>query len=79
VKTIAGGTGNDTITLGAAAVNASINLGSGTDVLTLGNFNNTATIGGIETITGGSLADNITLAARSPPACRSISAPARIR
>ena len=40
-----GGTGADTITLGAAANNASINLGGGNDTLTFGNFSNTATVG----------------------------------
>ena len=43
-ETVTGGSGNDSITLGAAASNASIDLGAGNDALTLGAFANTATI-----------------------------------
>ena len=53
VGTLIGGTGADTITLGTAAGNASINLGAGNDTLTFGNFTNTATVANTETIIGG--------------------------
>ena len=49
---IDGGNGDDTITLGAAAVAASIDLAAGNDTLTLGNFANAATIANVETIAG---------------------------
>jgi hypothetical protein len=61
VETIMGGTGSDTITLGTAAVGASIDLGTGTDSLTLGAFTDTATVATTSVIIGGSGADNITL------------------
>ena len=61
VETLIGGTGDDTITLGAAAASASIDLGAGNDTLTFGNFANSATVANVETITGGTGADTITL------------------
>ena len=61
VETLIGGSANDTITLGAAASKASIDLGAGTDTLTFGKFANTATVSNVETIVGGSLADTLTL------------------
>ncbi len=59
--TLIGGTGADTITLGAVATNASIDLGAGNDTLTFGNFTNSATVANTETITGGTGADTVTL------------------
>jgi Ca2+-binding RTX toxin-like protein len=47
--------------LGTAAISASIDLGAGSDVLTLGNFANSATISNAETIIGGTGADTVTL------------------
>ena len=76
IETLIGGTGADTITLGAAATNASIDLGAGSDTLTFGNFTNTATVANTETITGGTGTDTITLATALTTAMRSISAPA---
>ncbi len=111
VGTLIGGTGNDTITLGTVAKNASISLGAGSDItglangansrhgrrtptpspapdrqrhhlrsprrcptsmsidlgagsnkLTLGNFANTGTVTNVNTLVGGTGADTITLA-----------------
>ena len=61
IGTLLGGTGADTITLGAAVANVSIDLGAGSDVLTFGNFTNTATVANTETITGGTGNDTVTL------------------
>ena len=61
VGTLIGGTGGDTITLGTAASNASIDLGAGSDTLTFSNFANTATVANADTITGGSGNNTITL------------------
>ncbi len=61
LESISGGTGNDTITLGAAQTSGSINLGAGTDSLTLANGTNILTVSNTETITGGTGADTITL------------------
>jgi Ca2+-binding RTX toxin-like protein len=61
VTTLVGGTANDTITLGAAAVNVSIDLGTGSDVLAFGNFTNTATVANTETISGGTGNDTVAL------------------
>jgi Ca2+-binding RTX toxin-like protein len=57
------------ITLAAAADHAVVDLGAGTDRLTLGNFANTATIANVETIVGGSLADLVTLTSALTSAC----------
>ena len=73
--TLIGGSGPDTITLGAAAANASIDLGGGNDILTFGNFANSATVANTETVTGGSGADTVTLGTALTAASRSISAP----
>ena len=61
VGTLIGGTGADTITLGTAIANGSIDLGAGNDVLTFGNFANSATVANTETITGGTGNDTVTL------------------
>ena len=61
VDTLIGGTGNDTISFTGILSNASVDLGGGTDVLTLGDLGNTVTIGGTETITGGAGDDTVTL------------------
>ena len=45
-----------------ALSNASIDLGAGNDTLTFGNFTNTATVANVETITGGTGNDSVTLA-----------------
>ena len=50
------------MTLSAAAASASIDLGAGNDTLTLGNFANSATVSNVETLTGGTGADTVTLA-----------------
>ncbi len=60
VETLTGGSAADTITLGAAATNATIDLGVGSDKLTLGNFANDLTVTNVETLTGGNLADTVT-------------------
>jgi VCBS repeat-containing protein len=63
-ETITGGTGADTVTLGAAQASGSINLGAGTDTLLLSSAgNNKLTVSNTETITGGTLNDAITLGA----------------
>ncbi len=51
----------DTITLGAAISKGSIDLGSGSDKLTLGKFANNLTVTNVESIVGGELADTVTL------------------
>ena len=48
---------------GGAVSNASVDFGTGSDTLTLGNFANTLTISSAGTITGGTGADTITLGA----------------
>ena len=61
VETLIGGTGADTITLGAAITHGSIDLGSGADTLTFGNFTDSVTLINVETIAGGSGSDTVTL------------------
>ncbi|NBX20631.1 MAG: hypothetical protein EBR58_04295, partial [Betaproteobacteria bacterium] len=64
IDTIMGGTGADTITISSQLTDVSntlIDLGSGTDSLTLGNFANTGTIANIESVTGNSGVDQVTL------------------
>src|SRR6202008_2200077 len=53
--------GVDTITLGTAMSNGSVDLGTAADKLTFGAFANTAPVAHLESIVGGSLADTITL------------------
>ena len=62
VNTLIGGAGNDAVTLGTAAANASIDLGAGSDKLTLANATNTAAVANVETLVGGTGNDTITLA-----------------
>src|SRR5436190_473053 len=63
VDTLTGGSGADAITLGAAfTTNHTIDLGSGSDKLTLASVANTGTLTNVETLTGGSAADVITIA-----------------
>jgi VCBS repeat-containing protein len=63
-ETITGGTGADTVTLGAAQASGSMNLGGGTDTLMLSSAgNNKLTVSNTETITGGTSNDAITLGA----------------
>ncbi len=51
----------DTVTLGTVLTTSdSVNLGSGADKLTLGDFGNTGSIANVETLIGGSDADIIT-------------------
>ena len=72
---INGTAGNDTITLPNAVTNASIDLGAGSDMLTLANGTNVATVANTETLIGGAGDDTITLGPpRSTP--RSICVPA---
>lgn len=62
VETLVAGAGNDTVTLGAAAVGATYNLAGGTDTLQLsGTGNNNVTVNAIETVLGGSSDDTITM------------------
>ncbi len=64
VETITGGTGDDTVTLSAAATGLTIDLGSGNDVLNLANGTNTLTVHSATgvTINGGSSTDTVTIA-----------------
>ena len=63
-ETITGGTGADTVTLGAGQASGSINLGAGMDTLLLSSSgNNKLTVSNTESITGGSQNDIITLGA----------------
>ena len=61
VATLVGGTGNDTVTLGGALVNGSVDLGSGSDTLNLANFTNRVSVANTETVHGGSGNDTIVL------------------
>jgi len=58
---ITGTAGADTITLGTALASGTVDLGAGTDSLTLADGANTLTVSNTETITGGTGADAITL------------------
>ena len=58
---INGTAGNDTIALAAAVTNAFIDLGAGSDMLTLADGINAATVANTETLIGGGGADTITL------------------
>ena len=59
---IIGGPGNDSIVLSNAVTNESVDLGAGSDTLTLANGTNSATVANTETIIGGTGNDTITLA-----------------
>ncbi len=61
VATLVGGTGNDTVTLGGALINGSVDLGSGSDTLNLANFTNRVSVANTETVHGGSGSDTIML------------------
>ena len=64
VETITGGTGADIVTLGGLLTNSiAIDLGSGSDKLTLAAGTNTGTVKNVETISGGTGSDTITLGA----------------
>ncbi len=63
VETLVGGTGDDTITVTTQLVNGSVDLGDGTDSLSLSSAANSATISNVESLLGGSGADTITLGA----------------
>lgn len=61
-ETIAGGTGNDTITLGSPLTDAmAVDLGAGANKLALANASNTGTVGNINTLIGSAGSDSITL------------------
>ncbi len=63
VETLVGGSAADTITLGAAlSGSVLIDLGAGSDKLTLGDFANSGSVSNVETLIGGVGADTITLA-----------------
>ena len=59
---ITGGSGNDNKTLSTPLTNASVDLGAGSDTLTLANGTNSATVANTETIDGGTGDDTIVLA-----------------
>jgi Ca2+-binding RTX toxin-like protein len=61
IETLVGGSADDTVTLGTAFTTGAIDLGDGNDRLILGNFANTVTVTNVETITGGTSADNLTI------------------
>ena len=56
-----GGNGNDTVTFGGSLVNGSVDLGAGSDTLTLSNFTNHVSVANTETVMGGSGNDTIIL------------------
>ena len=68
METLTGGSQDDKITFGAALTAATIDLGAGSDSLTLFNGTNSATVSNVETITGGTGNDAITLGAALQPA-----------
>ena len=63
MESILGGSGADTVTLGAALSGASIDLASGADVLTLASGTNNLTLSNVESVTGNTGNDTITLGA----------------
>ncbi len=64
IETVAGGAGDDIVTLGAAITGGLVDLGDGSDKLILANAaTNTITIANIETMVGGTGNDVITLSA----------------
>ena len=60
-KPLIGGTGNDTITLGTAVINGSVDLGTGSDTLKLANFTNRVSVTNTETVLGGTGDDTVIL------------------
>ncbi len=61
VETLVGGTGDDTITFTTQLSNGSVDLGAGTDSLSLNTAANTATVSNVESLLGGSGNDTITV------------------
>jgi hypothetical protein len=61
VATLIGGNGNDTVTFGGSLVNGSVDLGTGSDMLTLSNCTNHVSVANTETVMGGSGNDTIVL------------------
>ena len=57
------GSAADAITLGAAISNGAVDLGIGSDKLTLFDAANTLSAGNVETVVGGTAADTLTLTA----------------
>ena len=61
VETLSGGTGNDTVTLASALTTAmSVDLGAGSNRLTLANVTNVGAVGHVGTVIGGTGSDAIT-------------------
>ncbi len=63
VESILGGTGNDTIVLATTLVGGTIDLGVGTDTLSLANGANSINVANVESLLSGSGADTIVLTA----------------
>src|SRR5262249_28071527 len=61
VETVNGTGGSDDVTLGNAATGLTLNLGLGSDTLTLANGTNHVSVQNVETVTGGTGADFVTL------------------
>ena len=62
-RRLTGGTGDDTVTLGAAVSGVIVDLEAGNNVLTLANGTNYVTVSNVETLTGGTGDDHVTLGA----------------
>ena len=60
-ETVTGGSGADTVTLGTALVNGSVDLGAGNDTLQLSNFTNRVSVANTETVLGGTGNDTVVL------------------
>ncbi len=61
-ETITGGTGNDTVALsGALTTGMSVDLGAGSNKLSLDNVTNTGSVSNVQSLTGGSGQDTVTL------------------
>ena len=75
---LAGGSANDTVTLAAVAVNASIDLGTGNNTLTLGNFGDTVSTSNVGTLIGGTGSDVVTLDAAAGNASISLGVGAHV-
>ena len=60
-RPLIGGSGNDTITLGTAVINGSVDLGAGNDTLKLANFTNPVSVTNTETVIGGAGDDTVIL------------------
>ncbi|MCO6414974.1 M10 family metallopeptidase C-terminal domain-containing protein [Siccirubricoccus sp. KC 17139] len=61
VETVTGGNGDDAVRLLTPFAGGSIALGEGQDRLTLADGGNSLTVSGVETLAGGSSADNVTI------------------